>query len=72
MNFVRGSSFLVTKPSCKQCRYNEKGRCKLFVHITPSKMATLTKVEYAREDTYLCGPEGLYFSDKDKKNDTLN
>lgn len=64
MNFVRATHF-IAKPACTRCRYFEKGRCRLFVQITPSKMSSYTKAEHAREDTYLCGPEGLYFSDKD-------
>jgi hypothetical protein len=60
---------MIRTPPCVKCRYFDKGRCKLIVHIVPGGTTVSTKVENAREDSYLCGPDGLYFSDKDRKRD---
>jgi hypothetical protein len=56
------------KPDCKKCVNFIKDRCKLYVTIVPGGTTMATKVEHAREDPYLCGPDGLYFSDKDRQN----
>jgi hypothetical protein len=58
-------------PLCSQCKFQKSGRCKLFLQIVPDGIPTNTKVEHARNDPYLCGPDGLYFSDKTKNNDIL-
>ena len=61
----------VTRPVCSQCKHFKAGRCKIFVQIVPDGLAVHTKVENARNDPFLCGPDALYFSDKDKTLDIL-
>ena len=56
------------KPDCKKCTNFNKGRCRLYVAIIPGGTTIGIQVEHAREDPYLCGPIGLYFSDKDRQN----
>ena len=43
----------------------------MYLQIVPDGINMNTKVEHAREDPYLCGPHGLYFSAKDVKDDVL-
>ena len=63
--FPRATNFISTHRPCKECKHFIKtGRCKLFLQSVPYGLHTYTKVEYAREYVFLCGPEGLYFSDK--------
>lgn len=61
------------RPLCSQCRYYKPAlkRCSLFVQIIPDNIPTSTLAAYAREDPYMCGPDGLYFSDKDKRHSVL-
>jgi hypothetical protein len=56
---------------CSQCKHFKLGRCKLFVQIVPDGIPVNTKADNARNDPYLCGTEGLYFSDKTKTLDVL-
>jgi hypothetical protein len=57
--------------TCSQCRhFKPNGRCKVFVATSPSGTASM-KAEHARDDPFLCGPSGLYFSDKNDTNSVL-
>ena len=64
MLFPRALNIISTPRPCKECKHFKNGRCILFVQTVPYGLHTYTKVEHARDDVYLCGPEGLYFSDK--------
>lgn len=65
------SAIKTVRPSCSQCKYFKNERCKLFLQTVPDGLPVNTKVEHARSDPFLCGPYGLYFSDKNNKPDIL-
>ena len=50
-------------PKCKTCRYYEKKRCRLFLEVESNKKERVfLKVEIARLDENLCGPNAAYWS----------
>ena len=71
MSFVRATHFISRPRLCSECRYYKNGRCKLFLQIVPDGIPVNTKADNARNDPFLCGPDALYFSDKNKTADVL-
>jgi hypothetical protein len=69
--YPRAASLIRPVPLCSQCRYFKNDRCRLFSNNVPAGIVVHTKAEHARDDPFLCGPNGLYFSDKNVTNVVL-
>jgi len=48
-------------PKCVNCKYYEKGRCRLFVDKYEKKIVYV-KTELARLDENMCGPKGSFWA----------
>jgi hypothetical protein len=59
------------RPTCRTCRYYEKGRCRLFVENISKNEIMYAKIELARLDENLCGPEGMFWASPDFDTDQM-
>jgi hypothetical protein len=65
MLVIRAFSSAGVAPSCKKCRYQENGVCKLFKYnfavIDVKNYIDYVDVDTCRTYDKLCGPSGKYF-----------
>ena len=64
------STLVARFPKCKNCKYYQKGRCRLFFD-TRTTTVSYAKVEEVRADKLLCGPKGVYWTHEDYYSDHM-